>query len=239
MRQKDSAGAAEFQQNGANEEMLFGHNTNVKAGDATYHVQTEDRGTSSALIETTVHFRGRVLHKRTNNYFDLLPLDKDREKALKQRVDDQHREVVEAIRSGALSPAIPAEQKAAPTSFPPAPPRTPAGTPSAPAPPGSLRLELINPRTWLTGKRALLQIAIRDGAGNPADGAIVTAKIDGAAKPAEFSTVTGGSGNAQLDFEMPPLASADAALVVDAFKGSEKGQLRFQLRMKPRVPSAS
>jgi hypothetical protein len=218
--------------------MLFGHNTNVKAGDATYHVQTEDRGISSALIETTVYFRGRVLHKRTNNYFDLLPLDLDREKGLKLRVDEQHREVVEAIRSGALSLAIPAEQRTAPAASAPAPARPPVAVPAAAAPP-ALKLELINPRTWLTGKRALLQIAIRDGAGNPADGVIVTAKVDGAAKPAEFSTVTGSSGNAQLDFEMPPLASAEAALVVDAFKGSAKGQLRFQLRMKPRVPSAS
>jgi hypothetical protein len=216
--------------------MLFGHNTNVKAGDATYHVQTEDRGISSALIETTVYFRGRVLHKRTNNYFDLLPLDLDREKGLKSRVDEQHREVVEAIRNGTLALAIPADQKS-----PDSPVAAPASAaaPAAVAQASGLRLELINPRTWLTGKRALLQIAIRDGAGNPADGAIVTAKVDGAAKPAEFSTVTGDSGNAQLDFEMPPLASAEAALVVDAFKGSAKGQLRFQLRMKPRVPSAS
>jgi hypothetical protein len=220
--------------------MLFGHNTNVKAGDATYHVQTEDRGTSSALIETTVYFRGRVLHKRTNNYFDLLPLDSDLEKTLKLRVDDQHREVVEAIRNGTLSLTIPAEEKTASAASAPAPARTPIAAPAAPeASPAGLRLELINPRTWLNGKRALLQIAVRDPAGNPADGAIVTAKVDGAAKPAEFSTVTGGSGNAQLDFEMPPLASADAALVVDAFKGSAKGQLRFQLRIKPRVPSAT
>jgi hypothetical protein len=38
---------------------------------------------------------------------------------------------------------------------------------------------------------------------------------------------------------MPPLAHTDAALVVEAFKGSARGHLRFQLKMKPRVPSAS
>src|SRR6266481_1397034 len=142
--------------------MLFGHNTNVKAGDTTYHVQTEDRGVAHALIDTTVYFRGRVLHRRTNNYFDLLPLDADRERELKLRVD----------------------------------------------------------------------------AGNVIDGAIVTAKVDGAVTPAEFSTVTGGFGNAQFEFEMPPLAHTDDALVVEGFKGSARGQLRFQLKMKPRVPSA-
>src|SRR6266851_9240284 len=93
--------------------MLFGHNSNVKAGDITYHVQTEDRGATNALIDTTVYFRGHVLHRRTNNYFDLLPLNPDRERALKLRVDEQHRSIVEDIRSGKLTLAVPADEKAA------------------------------------------------------------------------------------------------------------------------------
>lgn len=219
--------------------MLFGHNSNVKAGDTTYHVQTEDRGVAHALIDTTVYFRGRVLHRRTNNYFDLLPLDADRERELKLRVDEQHRTIVEQIQSGALAVALPPEERPAP-----APVKAPAAaapvapSPSAVPPSAGLKLELINPRTWLTGKRALLQIVVRDQAGNVIDGAIVTAKVDGAVRPAEFSTVTGGFGNAQFEFEMPPLAHTDAALVVEGFKGSARGQLRFQLKMKPRVPSA-
>lgn len=219
--------------------MLFGHNTNVKAGDTTYHVQTEDRGPAHALIDTTVYFRGRVLHRRTNNYFDLLPLDADREAALKLRVDEQHHTIVEQIQSGALSVALPPEEKPAPPAKAPAAAAPAVPAPTVAPPSAGLKLELINPRTWLTGKRALLQIVVRDQAGNAADGAIVTAKVDGAAAPAEFSTVTGGFGNAQFEFEMPPLAHTDAALVVEAFKGSVRGHLRFQLKMKPRVPSAS
>ncbi len=219
--------------------MLFGHNTNVKAGDTTYHVQTEDRGVAHALIDTTVYFRGRVLHRRTNNYFDLLPLDADRERELKLRVDEQHRTIVEQIQSGALAVALPPEERPAPAPVKaPAAPAPVAPSPSAVPPSAGLKLELINPRTWLTGKRALLQIVVRDHAGNVIDGAIVTAKVDGAVTPAEFSTVTGGFGNAQFEFEMPPLAHTDAALVVEGFKGSARGQLRFQLKMKPRVPSA-
>ncbi|HEY6269309.1 MAG TPA: hypothetical protein VIX11_13490 [Candidatus Acidoferrum sp.] len=219
--------------------MLFGHNTNVKAGDTTYHVQTEDRGVAHALIDTTVYFRGRVLHRRTNNYFDLLPLDAVREQALKLRVDEQHRAIVEQIQSGALSVALPPEETPAAAPAKASAAAAPTQGPVAVPPSSALKLELINPRTWLTGKRALLQIVVRDQAGNAADGAIVTAKVDGAATPAEFSTVTGGFGNAQFEFELPALANADAALVVEAFKGSARGHLRFQLKMKPRVPSAS
>jgi len=215
--------------------MLFGHNTNVKAGDTTYHVQTEDRGVAHALIDTIVYFRGRVLHRRTNNYFDLLPLDAGREKTLQSRIDEQHRTIVEQIQSGALSVALPPEEKTASAPAHAAPSPASVAAPSSP----TLQLELINPRTWLTGKRALLQIVVRDQAGKAADGAIVSTKVDGAATPTQFSTVTGGFGNAQFDFEMPALAHAEAALVIEAFKGNARGQLRFQLKMKPRVPSVS
>jgi hypothetical protein len=220
----------------ANGQMLFGHNSNVKAGDTTYHVQTEDRGTENALIDTTVYFHGRVLHRRTNNYFDLLPLDADRERALKLRVDEQHRSIVEAIRTGALSLALPSEEKhaSAPATAAPS-----AHAPAASSPSASLKLELMNPRTWLTGKHASLQVAVHDHAGNAVKGAIVTTKVDGAAVPTESSTVTGASGDAQFEFDMPKLASAEPALVIEASRGNAKGNLRFQLRTKPRVPSAS
>src|SRR5260370_32230358 len=91
--------------------MFFGHNTKGKAGDRRYHVQREDGGTATALIDTTVYFHGRVLHRRTNNYFDLLPLDAHREQALKQRVNEQHCAVVEQIQSGALHLALPRDEK--------------------------------------------------------------------------------------------------------------------------------
>jgi hypothetical protein len=93
--------------------MLFGHNSNVKVGEATFHVQTEDRGVTTALIDTTVYYMGRVMHRRTNNYHDLVPLDPDREEALRLRLDEQHRSTLEDIRSGALYLAAPPPAKAA------------------------------------------------------------------------------------------------------------------------------
>ena len=205
--------------------MLFGHNSNVKAGDTTYHVQTEDRGTTNALIDTTVYFHGRVLHRRTNNYFDLLPLNPDTEQALKLRLDEQHHTVIEEIRTGALHLSLPQDENdaaraAAPTSR-------------------DLLLELINAKTWLTGKRALLQVAVRNRTNQAVQGAKVTARVDGAAEISEYSTETGPFGHAQLEFAMPRLAGAEPALVIEASHGNAKGHLRFQLRTKPRVPSAS
>ncbi len=209
--------------------MLFGHNSNVKAGDTTYHVQTEDRGTTNALIDTTVYFNGRVLHRRTNNYFDLLPLDPDREQALKLRLDEQHRAVIEELRTGALHLALPREEKIS----------VPAAHSGAAPAHGGLSLELLNAKTWLSGKRALLQVAVRNGTQQAVAGATVRAHVDGATPVTEFSIQTNGSGHAQLEFEMPRLASAEAALVIEASHGKAKGHLRFQLRSKPRTPSGS
>jgi len=200
--------------------MLFGHNSNVKAGDTTYHVQTEDRGTTNALIDTTVYFRGRVLYRRTNNYFDLLPLNPDTEQALKLRLDEQHRTVVEEIRTRALHLAIPHDEK-------------------VPSAAGGLLLELINAKSWLTGKRALLQVAVRNQSNQAVEGAKVTARVDGAAEISEYSAETGLIGHVQFEFDMPRLAGAEPALVIEAFDGNARGHLRFQLRTRPRLPTVS
>src|SRR5260370_1923445 len=127
--------------------MLFGHNSNVTVGADVVHVQTEDRGTGHASIDTTVHWHGRVLHRRTNNYMDLLPLDGEKENTLKARVDDQHRAVIEEIRTGALQLTFPA---------PPALPRkdVPLAPNAPPAAPAQVYVELIIVQTWPYGQRA-------------------------------------------------------------------------------------
>jgi len=216
--------------------MLFGHNTDVKAGDTVYHVQTEDRGGPNALIDTTVYCHGRVLHRVKNSYMDLLPLDPERENLLRKRIDDQHRDVAEEIRSGALHlvpPPVP--DKASPAAKNNAAVSAPANAPV----PAGLAVELVNAKTWLAGKRANLHVAVRKQQnGDALVGAIVTARIDGAAAVTEFSTRTGADGQARLEFEMPRLAGDESALVIEATQADAKAQLKFQLKARRRVPVA-
>lgn len=205
--------------------MLFGYNTNVARDSNTYHVQTEDRGVANALIDTTVYVQGRVLHRRTNNYFDLLPLNPDTEQALKLRLDAQHRSIVEEIRSGRLQ-----------LGAPPAP--APVKPLDAVAPPPQiLSLELLNAKSWLSGKHANMQIAVRDAQGAAIADARVTVRIDGAADPAEFSAETRFDGQANLEFDLPHITGSDPALVLRATDGAARGLLRFSLRARPRVPT--
>ncbi len=210
--------------------MLFGHNTNVKVGEITYHVQTEDRGATNALIDTTVYFHGRVLHRRTNNYFDLLPLNAKSEPALKQRLDEQHRAVVEELRTGALHLPLPRETKSP----------ADANVSNAASVPKVLTLVLINSRTWLAGKRATLDVSVQNReSGEAVNHARIVARVEGAADSKEFKTETGIDGRAQLEFDMPRVSGAEPALVIEAMHGDAKGHLRFQLRARPKVPAAS
>jgi hypothetical protein len=153
----------------------------------------------------------------------LLPLDAGREQALKDRVSSQHQAVLDELRSGALKLAQPATPPAA-----------------APAPPASdgLALELLNAKSWLSGKRATLQVQVsRKGDGAAVSGARVTARIDGAAEPSQYSTATGTDGKAQLAFDMPRLAGAECALVIEGYNGKSQARLHFQLRAKPKIPA--
>ena len=206
--------------------MVFGHNTNVKFGTHTFHVQTEDRGAAHALIDTTVYYQGRVLHRRTNNYLDLLPLNEDAQQALKLRVDEQHRVVLEEIRSGALQLAVPA---------PPAAVGTPA--PAAVAEPRKMALELLNARSWLVGKQATLHVAVQEDGGTPVSDVDVIAEIEGSAVPAVHGSKTGSTGRATITFEMPKLSGGDVALVIRLAEGNGCAPLRYSLRAKPRVPA--
>ena len=206
--------------------MVFGHNSNLNIGGTSYHVQTEDRGASHAIIDTMVYQRGRVLHRRSNSYADLLPLDAHREEVLRERVNAQHQAVMEELRSGSLKLAKHASL--------PAP-----GAAAAVDAGDSLMLELRNAATWLANKRATLQVSVLRKQGRQGvSGAHVTARIDGAAEPAQFSTATGLDGNAQLAFDMPRLAAGACALVIEATHGEARASLHFHLRAKPKIPAA-
>jgi len=212
--------------------MVFGHNTNVRLGTIVYHVQTEDRGASHALIDTTVYYHGRVLHRRTNSYFDLLPLDDDREQALKLRLDEQHHTVLEEMRAGVIQLSIPHVDGPAGDSI-----ATPPEAPAMAEVKRKLSVQLANAKSWLTGKRASLQISVNEANGQPAAGAKVEAQIEGSAEPRIYEAETGESGQAQIEFEMPRLAGGEAALAIRAVKRDGEGHLRFALRAKAKMPA--
>ena len=208
--------------------MVFGHNTNLKLGSVTFHIQTEDRGETHALIDTTVYHHGRVLHRRTNSYFDLLPLNEDREQALRLRLDEQHRTVIEEIRSGVLQLTVP--------QGPPAPKAEGNSVPAdAPQEPRNLLLELTNANSWLSGKRAKLQVLVREQDGAPVSAAQVKVEFEGSEGGVTHLGQTNSQGLTLIEFELPRITSPEAVMVIWAESQNSKGHLRFSLRAKPRM----
>ena len=58
--------------------MNFGFNSNVRVGEALYHVQTEDRGPTHPFLDTVVYMSGRVVYKRSVGY-DLFAISENAE----------------------------------------------------------------------------------------------------------------------------------------------------------------
>jgi hypothetical protein len=99
----------------------------------------------------------------------------------------------------------------------------------------ALKIELVNAKTWLSGKNATLQLVVRDAASEIVAGAEARARVEGSENPGEHRATTGSDGATTLQFEMPKLTGGEAALVIEAERNGAKGHLRFQLRAKPRA----
>ncbi len=114
--------------------MIFGFNTEVRIGSNVFHVQTEDLGAQKHLIETTVYMGGRLVHRRKVSYEELLESPNFSETDVRARLEEQHRDVIEELRSGALTfeiSAMPPKAAAKPVPAP-APVASPAAKSAAP-----------------------------------------------------------------------------------------------------------
>lgn len=204
--------------------MNLGHNSNVQVNGTAYHVQTEDRGADHPFIDTTVYSGGRVVHRRTASYADLLKTDGDLQLFLQKRVEDQHRAVIDEIRAGSLQ--LETRGLAANNS----------GNAAASTGEGIL-VTLINASSWIQSGHANLQIEVRARKNSqPKVSAKIVATLEGALSPAEFEAYTNAQGLAEIKFPFPKMSPEGGALVIRASSGSDSDQIRYQLKSKLRTP---
>jgi len=201
--------------------MSSGFNTDVRVGDQVFHVQTEDRGPTHPLIDTAIYQNGRVLHRRTTSYEHLALSVEYSEDALRGRVEEQHRGVIEDLRSGALAAelAAAAEQAA----------RT-----------GGIQVQLLNPQSWLSAGNVSLDVAIvRRADQQPQPGAQVEADIEGGLRDAHHAATSNEQGRVRIEFPLPPLGKGDLALVIRAKTDAAKDEIRFSMRSRQKTPAGS
>jgi DNA-binding response OmpR family regulator len=85
--------------------MVTGFNTDVVVGDRTLHIQTEDKGPGSSVIETLVYHEGRILAARRLSYADLAEGGPADEAAVAERLQRQHWALVRVAQRGRLAAA--------------------------------------------------------------------------------------------------------------------------------------
>jgi hypothetical protein len=196
--------------------MSSGFNTDVHVDDHVFHVQTEDRGPSHPVIDTVVYQYGRILHRRSSNYEHFLGSTEFTPEGLRERVEEQHRQVMDDLREGALAEQIAAALELATRA-------------------GGIQVQLLNPTSWLEGGNVKLDVEIvRRADRQPLAGAQVEAAIEGAAEASRHAGTSDDQGRVRIGFPLPPLGKGDLALVINARADGGKDEIRFAMRSRPK-----
>lgn len=194
--------------------MSSGFNTDVRIDDRVFHVQTEDRGPSHPVIDTVVYQNGRILHRRSSSYGHFASSAEFTAEGLRDRVEEQHRQVIEDLRGGPLAEQIAASLEAAS--------RT-----------SGIQVQLLNPTSWLAGGNVQLDVEIvRRADKQPLAGAQVEAAIEGAAEATRHAGTSDDQGRVRIGFPLPPLGKGDLALVIHAKADAGKDEIRFAMRSR-------
>lgn len=195
--------------------MSSGFNSDVAVGNEVFHVQTEEYGEPQFSIVTLVYHGGRILHRRNSSYSDFAATPEYSENALGERVEDQHRSVIEEVRLGTIS--VPRDAQADPDES------------------HGIRVRLLNANSWLAAGQATLDLQVlRRSDDAPIRDAQIEAYLSGPLEKTHFKARTGPDGLAQLRFAVPNTASHGAELVIRADAGASEAidEIRFVLRAK-------
>ena len=189
--------------------MFFGFNTNVCGKDATFHVQTEDRGQKNPVIDSVIYVGGKVVERFRTSY---VPQQKSAEE-IEAMVRKQHRELVESIRSGVLAPSL---QQPEPASVP-----TVSG----------YSVKLTNQSDVGRDGHLTFEFAVLNkGQGEPARGASLDVKwLPAEGEASKAAVTTGDDGKAVVCFPIPENGSEVALLVL--VKGNQGRELlKYRIR---------
>jgi hypothetical protein len=200
--------------------MSSGYNSDVRVGDHVFHVQTEDRGPSHPIIDTAIYLQGRVVHRHCTSYEHLTASAEFSDDALHKRVAEQHRQVMDELRAGALSTEIALATEAVP-------------------PAAAIQVRLLNPKSWLSAGHVSLDVEIlRRSDQQPQPGVQVEALIEGALRDGIRAATSDQHGRVRIEFPLPPLGKGDLALVIRAKTDAAKDEIRFSMRSRAASGSA-
>ena len=82
--------------------MFTGFNSDVEFDGQVYHVQTEDKGLGNPVVETRVYVGGQVVASVSHSYADLADSPDYSHDRIEQRMQEQHRNLIEDLEHGRL-----------------------------------------------------------------------------------------------------------------------------------------
>lgn len=195
--------------------MIFGFNTDVVGKDATYHVQTEDRGAKHPVIDSIIYVSGRIVDRRRTSY---VPAEVTQAQ-IEEMVRKQHKELVEAIRSGTFVLSG----------------NTHSPDPSAPA---GYTIQLLNGAALCHDDQLYFELAVRENGKNQAPHNVsLELRWVVAGAVSESRTVSlGEDGRARVALPIPPDHS-EAVLLICAKgpAGKEFSKFRARAASEPRA----
>ena len=191
--------------------MIFGFNTDVKAGDTIYHVQSEARE-NDLLLQTQVFVKGRILGKRASSYAeDKMHPDFSQDR-MHELLKAQHKLMVEAVREEKVESLFCTDGEVQDVN------------------PTGLAVKWLNPEAIFPSGVAVLKLAVRDDRA-PADGALLTSRLEVTHDaPIHSQAMSEEDGTAALEITLPGEKAHETIVVVRAKYGEKSLTRKFRLK---------
>ena len=191
--------------------MIFGFNTDVKAGDTVFHVQSEARE-NDLLLQTQVFVKGRILGKRASSYAeDKMQADFSPDR-MHELLKIQHKLMVDAVRAERVEPLFCTDGEVQDVN------------------PTGLAVKWLNPEAVFPGGVAVLKLAVSDDH-NAADGALLTSRMEITHDaPIHSQAMTEEDGTAALEITLPNGEANETVVIVRATQGEKSLTRKFRLK---------
>jgi hypothetical protein len=191
--------------------MIFGFNTDVKHGDTIYHVQSEARE-GELKLQTQVFVRGRCVGKKAIPYGAAGSEETLGDTQKEQRLREQHRQVLDAIREGKLDDILDHPE------------------PEQLAAIKELEVQWVNADSVHANQNLTMQLRVTEG-GSAAPGARLTFRFSRAdAAPFYTQAVADAGGSAEIKFEVAETGLPDSSVLVQANYEGRTATRKFLLR---------
>ena len=191
--------------------MIFGFNTDVKAGDTVYHVQSEARQ-NDLLLQTQVFMRGRCIGKRASSYADQAAQAGFTDERMHELLKTQHRLVLDAVRGGKLESVVGHDLEVQDTNG------------------QGLAIRWINADSVYADITMVMKFVVTDG-GAAVEGAKLTSRFAlSNDAPIYSQAATDSSGAAEMQLVLDESALREAAILVQAQHGVKSATRKFRLR---------